>query len=177
MPPRRNPYMRTVVAAAIALVAIAAGASAAREASGAVDPGTRVNGMLVIQGDKREADGWLFDTICDPIVRSPGRRTRTCGQLPPLRRLFVGHGIFASEKQLDNAWRSVTWKLWIDSKPVSLSRFGHSDRWIQESGRRVLLREWSIILVGASGRHSIRYQMRWPQGVADTTWRFSLAKN
>lgn len=175
---RRIPDVRAVcVAACIAVLALTAGALATREATAAIDPGTRVNGMLVVQGDKREADGWLFDTICDPIVRSPGRRTRTCGQLPPLRRLFVGYGIFAPEKQIDSAWRSLSWKLWIDGQQVSLSRFGHADRWIQADGRNVVLREWSIILVGAKGRHSIRYRTRGPQGVMDTTWRFSLANN
>ena len=75
------------------------------------------------------------------------------------------------------AWRSLSWKLWIDGQQVSLSRFGHADRWIQADGRNVVLREWSIILVGAKGRHSIRYRTRGPQGVGDTTWRFSLANN
>ena len=92
----------------------------------------------------------------------------------PLRRL---QGIFAPEKQIDTAWRSLSWKLWIDGQQVSLSRFGHADRWIQADGRNVVLREWSIILVGAKGRHSIRYRTRGPQGVGDTTWRFSLTKN
>ena len=136
MPTRRIPHIRAVsVAACIAVLAVTAGALAAREAGGAIDPGTRANGMLVVQGDKREADGWLFDTICDPIVRSPGRRTRTCGQLPPLRRLFVGYGIYAPEKQIESAWRSLSWKLWIDGEQVSLGRFGHGDRWIQADGR------------------------------------------
>jgi hypothetical protein len=160
----------------LAVLGVTAGVHAAPEAGGGIDPGTRVNGMLVVQGVKQEADGWLFDTVCDPIVRSPGRRTRTCGQLPPLRRLFVGHGIFAPMKQIDRVWRSVSWKLWIDDKQVGLSRFGHSDRWIQVDGRNVVLREWAIILVGAKGRHSIRYRTRWPQSVVDTTWVFSLAK-
>jgi hypothetical protein len=170
--------MRAVgVAACSAVLALTAGALAAREAGGAIDPGTRVNGMLVVQGDKREADGWLFDTTCDPIVRSPGSRTRTCGQLPPLRRLFVGYGLFAPKKQIDSFWRSVSWKLWIDGEQVGLSQFGHGDRWIQVNGRMVILREWAIILVGAKGRHSIRYRTRGPQGVADTTWVFRLAKS
>jgi hypothetical protein len=133
--------------------------------------------MLVVQGVKQEADGWLFDTVCDPIVQRPGRRTRTCGQLPALRRLFVGHGIYAPEEQIESAWSSVSWKLWIDGVQVSLRRFGHADRRIQEGGRLVVLREWSIILLGAKGRHSIRYRTQWPQGVADTTWVFSLAKS
>jgi hypothetical protein len=177
MPPRRIPHVTAVGVAVCVVLAVTAGALAAREAGGAIDPGTPVNGMIVVQGVKREADGWLFDTVCDPFVRSPGRRTRTCGQLPPLRRLFVGHGLFAPRKQIDSFWRSVSWKLWIDGEQVGLSRFGHGDRWIQVDGRNVVLREWSIILVGAKGRHSIRYRTRGPQGVGDTTWRFSVAKS
>ena len=178
MPPRRIPHVRAVgVAAIIAVLALTTGAVAAPGAGGAIDPGTPVNGMVVVQGVKREADGWLFDTICDPIVRSPGRRTRSCGQLPPLRRLFVGHGYFAPKKQIESAWNSLSWTLWIDGKRVDLSRFGHADRWIQADGRMVVLREWSIILVGAEGRHSIRYRTRSPQGVTDTTWVFSVAKS
>jgi len=165
------------VGAFVVVLALTAGGFAAREAGGAIDPGTRVNGMLVVQGGKQEADGWLFDTICDPFVRRPGHRTRTCGQLPPLRRLFVGHGTYAPQQRIDSAWRSRSWKLWIDGDQVSLSRFGHADRWIQVDGRMVVLREWSIVLVGAKGRHSIRYRTRSPQGVADTTWVFWVAKS
>jgi hypothetical protein len=172
---------RSVLAVGVALcsaaLAFTAGAYAVPWASGAIEPGTRVNGMLVVQGVKQEADGWLYDTICDPFVRSPGRRTRTCGQLPPLRRLFVGHGLYAPKKQIDSFWRSVSWKLWIDGEQVSLSRFGHGDRWIQVDGRMRVLREWAIILVGAKGRHSIRYRTRGPQGVSDTTWVFWVAKS
>jgi hypothetical protein len=170
--------MRAVgVAACIAVLALTAGAFSAREAGGTIDPGTPVNGMVVVQGVKQDADGWLFDTVCDPIVPSPGRRTRTCGQLPPLRRLFVGYGIFAPKNQIDSFWRSVSWKLWIDGEQVSLSRFGRGDRWIQADGRMVVLREWAIILVGAKGRHSIRYRTRSPHGVGDTTWVFWVAKS
>lgn len=178
VPPRRIRQMRAVgVAVCIAVLAVAAGAYAVREADAAIDPGTRVHGMFVVQGVARDANGSLFETICDPVVLHPGRRTRSCGQLPPLRRIFVGHGIYAPERQIESSWRRVSWKLWIDGQPVSLGQFGHADRWIQAGGRDVVLREWSIILVGASGQHSIRYRTRWPQGVVDTTWRFSVAKS
>jgi hypothetical protein len=163
-----------------AALALTAGASAVPRAGGAIDPGTRVNGMLVVQGIARDADGSLFETICDPVVLRPGRRTRTCGQLPPLRRIFIGHGLFAPEQQIDAFWRSQSWNLWIDGRQVSLRRFGHSDRWLRgfapAGGRDVVLREWSIILLGAEGRHFIRYRTRGPQGVGDTTWRFSVTK-
>ena len=132
--------------------------------------------MLVVQGDKREADGGSSTRSAIRSCEVPAA-VENLGQLPPLRRLFVGYGIFAPEKQIDSAWRSLSWKLWIDGEQVGLSRFGHADRSIQADGRNVVLRGWSIILVGAKGRHSIRYRTRGPQGVADTTWRFSLAEN
>jgi hypothetical protein len=158
------------------VLVLTASASAAVVRDVAIDPGTPVNGMLVVQGVARDADADLFGAICDPVVLRPGRRTRSCGQLPPVRRVFVGHGIFAPEKKIDSAWKSMTWDMWIDRRHVSLRRFGHSDRWLggfaPAGGRDVVLREWAIILVGAEGRHSIRYRTRSPSGVGDTTWRF-----
>jgi hypothetical protein len=165
----------------MAALALTDGASAVPLAGGAVEPATRVNGMLVVQGIAREADVSLFGSICDPVVVRPGRRTRSCGQVPPLRRIFVGYGIFAPEEQIESAWKKLSWRLWIDGRSVSLSRFGHSDRQLlgfaPAGYRDVVLREWAVILVGAQGRHSIRYRTRLPQGVIDTTWRFSVAKS
>jgi hypothetical protein len=43
--------------------------------------------------------------------------------------------------------------------------------------RDVVLREWAIMLSGARGAHSIRYRTRWPRGVFDTTWTFTIATN
>ena len=164
-----------VVIAAFALVT--ASATVARDV--AVDPGTPVNGMVVVQGIARDASTSLFDTFCDPVVLTPGRRTRACGVVPSVRRIFVGHGIFAPKKRIDAAWNQLTWDMWIDGRRVSLGRFGHSDRWLSNvppaDGRNVVLREWSIVLVGAKGRHSIRYRTHWPAGVFDTTWTFRVA--
>jgi hypothetical protein len=71
--------------------------------------------------------------------------------------------------------------MWVDGRRVSLERFGFSDRTLvafaPAGGRDVTLREWSIVLVGARGRHSIRYRTRWPDAVSDVTWRFSVARN
>lgn len=138
--------------------------------------------MVVVQGVARDAGAELFPSgICDPVVRTPGRRVRACGTVPPSRRLFVGYGIFAPSKAaVDAAWSKRSWAMWIDGEPVSLQRFGTTDRWIESEpaakGQRVLLREWAIILVGATGRHSIRYRTRLPQGIYDTTWRFTVAR-
>ena len=81
-------------------------------------------------------------------------------------------------KIVDQAWRKRSWALWIDGQRVSLGRFGTSDRWIpslaEANGRRVLLREWSIILIGAKGRHTVRYSSQRPHSVHSTTWKFTV---
>ena len=151
--------------------------------SDAIEPGTRVNGMVVVQGLAREADVSLFGYYCDPVVLTAGRRTRVCSlPLPSVRRIFVGHGIWAVSKQrLDSAWKvyAAQTAMWIDGQRVSLAGFGHSDRWLWKfpaaDGRNALLREWAIVLVGAKGRHSIRYRGRLPNGFQDVTWKFTVA--
>jgi hypothetical protein len=155
-------------------------ASAERSRAGAIDPGTVVNGMLVVHGVSRKADGDLFTQFCDPVVLRPGRRTRTCAPIPHVSRLFVGHGVFAPERMIDGVWSRLTWDMWVDGQRVDLVEFGTTDRWLRNfapaDGRTVVLREWSITLVRPSGRHSIRYRTRWPSGVFDTTWTFVVAK-
>jgi hypothetical protein len=182
--PSFDPVLRLVgVAAVLIALTLATGASAKVVGSDAIDPGTRVNGMLVVQGLAREADVALFGYYCDPVVLTAGRRTRVCSTpLPSVRRIFVGYGIWAVSKQrLDPAWSvyASRSKMWIDGQRVSLARFGHSDRWLLNyppaDGRDALLREWSIVLFGAKGRHSIRYRGRLPQGVTDVTWKFTVA--
>jgi hypothetical protein len=165
----------------LGLVALIATASAAQARETAIDPGTPVNGMIVVQGIERDADVSLFTPFCDPIVTRPGPETRTCGLLPPWsKRIFIGYGSWAvSKKRLDALWSQLSWALWIDGRRVNLSQFGSSDRWIpslrEANGQRVLLREWAIILVGAKGRHSIRYSAHLPRRVHSTTWKFTVA--
>ena len=169
----------------VAALTLATGASARVVGADAIDPGTPVNGMVVVQGAAREADAALFGYYCDPVVLTPGRRTRVCSRpLPSVRRLFVGHGIWAVSKQrLDSVWTAYTRRtnMWIDGRRVSLARFGHSDpgllNYPAADGRDALLREWSIVLLGAKGRHSlIRYRSPWPKGLfTDVTWKFTVA--
>lgn len=166
-----------LVAASTAVFSSGASATVARD--GAIDPGTRINGMHVVQGLAREADVSLFGTLCNPVVLTPGRRVRTCLSVPAVKRLFVGYGVFAPEKQIDAAWNKRSWAMWIDNRAVDLTAFGHGDRWLYNyrpaGGRNVVLREWFIVLSGARGHHSIRYRTRVPEGVFDTTWKFNVA--
>jgi hypothetical protein len=95
--------------------------------------------------------------------------------------VFVGAGIFALETEIDRAWKALSWEMWIDGLPVSLRRFGHANRSLFTPDPAVdqstVWREWSVTLVGAKGRHSIRYRIRRGQSVMDTTWRFAIAKS
>jgi hypothetical protein len=112
---------------AVALV-LAAGADAGRDGIGTIEPRTRVNGMLVVQGSSRQAQGSLFGSICDPVVLKPGRRTRNCAPVSRVARLFVGYGLFAPPGQIERDWKDVKWKLWLDGQSVDLAAFGTSDR-------------------------------------------------
>lgn len=174
--------LAVATAAAIAVLAVTTGATARDVRGNAIDPGTRVNGMVVVQGIAQESDAALFGLFCNPDVLSHGRRTRTCStRIPHVSRLFVGHGIFAPKRTIDSWWKRVTWDLWIDGQRVRLGRFGTTDRWLLKypaaGYEDVVLREWAIVLLQPAGRHSIRYRTRWPSGVTDTTWRFTVSTN
>lgn len=167
-----------VVGACVVGFAATTGAPAAAGSDVAIEPGSRVNGMQIVQGVAEDANATVFGTICDPVVRRPGRQTRSCGRLPRLKRIFVGYGIAAPAKEIDRAWRALSWEMWIDGRRVSLRRFGHTDRLFGTSDPAVnetLWREWSVTLIDARGGHSIRYRVRTRQGVKDTTWRFMVA--
>jgi hypothetical protein len=146
-----------------------------------VSPGTVVNGMAVVEGTAATADlPLLGGASCDPLVRSPGRRTRTCGPILHVERLFVGYGIYAPKRQIDRAWTRLRWNMWIDGKQVGLDQFGWTDRWLYDyppvGFENVVLREWAVTLLHPAGRHSIRYRIRWSdRAVTDTTWRFRVA--
>jgi hypothetical protein len=166
---------------AIALV-LAAGADAGVDTSGTIEPRTRVNGMLVVQGSSRQSDTSLFGGYCDPVVLTPGRRSRSCGTLPRWSRLYVGYGLFAPPGSIEKAWKGTSWKLWLDGQPVDLKAFGTSDRVLPKyapaDGKDVVLREWSVVLVRPTpGRHTIRYRSKDSDGVADTTWIFTVRRS
>jgi hypothetical protein len=170
------------VAAALAMLSLASGAAATVVRSDAIDPGTPVNGMVVVQGLAQDADVALFGYYCAPDVLSPGRRVRLCSTaLPRVRRIFIGYGYWdVSKRRLEAWWRANARRtqMWIDGQSVRLDQFGYSDRWLlnypEADGRDALLREWSIVLFGAEGRHSIRYRGPLGRGFADTTWRFTV---
>ena len=160
-------------------VGCAAAAGIAQSRPATIEPRTRANGMLVVQGSSRQSQASLFGAICDPVVLKPGRRTRTCAPVGRVSRLFVGYGLFAPLGQIEREWKAVGWKLWLDGQPVDLDAFGTSDRVLSKyppaDFKDVVLREWSIVLVDPTpGRHTIRYRAGGREGATDTSWVFRV---
>jgi hypothetical protein len=161
------------------MLLLVSNAGAQAGAAGNIEPRTRVNGMLVVQSSSRRSDTSLFGGYCDPIVLAPGRRSRDCGTIPRWSRLYVGYGLFALPASIERVWKRTAWKLWLDGHSVNLTAFGTSDRVLPKfapaNGKDVVLREWSIVLVGPTpGRHTIRYRTADKDGVQDTTWTFTI---
>jgi hypothetical protein len=135
--------------------------------------------MVLANGTVATADQKLFD-VCDPIVKG-GKSYRRCGLVPRVKKLFIGYGQFASPSQIDAAWRRTRWAAWLDGHPIRLARFGTSDRTLvafpPAGGKDVTLREWRLMLVGATpGRHTLRYRSQDPSGTGDTTWAFTVGQ-
>lgn len=164
----------------LALVVVAT-ATAAQRHSANIEPSERVRGMLVVQGAATRAQSALFGTYCEPVVLTTGRHRRTCRDVPRVRRLFVGYGIFGSMAAVSRSWNARDWSMWIDGERVSLDEFGTTDRTLSNyppaGGKDVTLREWSVTLAQPiPGRHTIRYRFRLPQGTIDATWVFKVAR-
>jgi hypothetical protein len=145
-----------------------------------VGPGDKIGTMTLVRGAERKADAELWGALgCDAAIAKPGRYRRTCS-VPLVRRLFIGYGDWErTRKALDSSWRRLKWDLWFDGRHVDLSRFGTSERRMYylpaAGGKNVILREWSVTVVGLSaGRHVIRYRSESRSlGTTDATWTFT----
>jgi hypothetical protein len=163
-----------------ALTLVAAASAREERGGGTIEPSTRVNGMLVVQGRAQRADTTIFGYYCDAVVLESGRFARTCRRIPHVSRLFVGYGIFTAPRAIEREWKTSKWEMWIDGQHVNLAAFGTTDRTLAKyppaNGKDVTLREWSVTLVKPTpGRHTIRYRIRWPTSTIDTTWAFAVA--
>lgn len=137
--------------------------------------------MRLARGTAATADLKLFD-ICNPIVLGSGTQTRPCGRAPRVKRLFIGYGSFDLPGKIGNLWTKTEWSSWIDGRPINLAAFGSSDRTLiafpPAGGKDVTLREWRVMLVGATpGRHTLRYRSVGPDDRSDTTWTFTVASH
>jgi hypothetical protein len=143
-----------------------------------VRPGGKIGTMTLVRDIEDRADDeiWRF---CKAVIPKPGRYRRTCF-VPRVERLFIGYGDWErTRKSLDSVWRQLKWDLWFDGRQVDLPRFGTSERTLYyfppAGGKNVMLREWSVVLVGVtSGKHSIRYRSESRSlGTTDATWLLS----
>jgi hypothetical protein len=144
----------------------------------AIDPGDRVGTMRLLKGTEATAQHKLFDT-CDPVIVKSGRYVRQCGSVPRVKRLFVGYGVFALPGSINKVWAPSTWAAWFDGRRIQLPAFGWSDRKLfrfpPAGGKDVILREWGVMLLGATpGRHTIRYRFRDSALAIDATWTFRI---
>jgi hypothetical protein len=169
------------VAALCALLSVTT-ATAVQDNGATIEPWERVNGMLVVQAPRPWAETQaLFGHYCAPDILESGRVSRTCSEVPRMRRLFVGYGVWGSKAAISKLLHASAWNLWIDGRRVRLDAFGTADRTLHRyppAGLKdVTLREWSVALARPTpGRHTIRYRFRLPQGVVDATWTFSVAR-
>jgi hypothetical protein len=144
----------------------------------AIEPGDQVGTMRLLTGTEATAHHKLFDT-CDPVILKGGRYARGCGAVPRVKRLFIGYGVFALPRSINKVWSPSTWAAWFDGRRIRLPAFGWSDRTLSRfpaaGGKDVTLREWRVMLVGATpGRHTIRYRFRESAETIDTTWTFRI---
>jgi hypothetical protein len=147
-----------------------------------VGPGDRIGTMTLVRGKEQTADIELW-RYCDPDIRKPGRYRRTCSVPLVVQRLFIGYGEWElTRKALNSAWKQLKWDHWFDGRHVDLPRFGTSERTLHAfppaGGKNVILREWSVILVGVTpGKHVIRSRSTSRSlGTTDATWTFTVQR-
>jgi hypothetical protein len=168
----------SVVIPVIAVAALASVASGASERP--LKPGDRVGRITLARATVATADQKLFDT-CNPVILRSGTYRRRCAQIPRVRRLFIGYGLFATPGEIGPLWTKTTWLAWFDDHRVALQRFGASDRTLYgfppAGGKNVTLREWRVMLLGVTpGRHTLRYRWRDATGTTDAEWTFTVLR-
>jgi len=135
--------------------------------------------MTLVRGSEYEADAELWGGFCEPFTPEPRRYNRTCSSVPRIHRLFIGYGdLEPTAKASASVWKRLKWDSWLDGRRIDLPRFGTSERTlynVQGGGKNMILREWSVILTGATpGKHVIRYRSEGPSGTTDATWTFTV---
>ena len=187
--PDTSCVLRRLLFAAIAITTLAAVVGFTAEPRPLL-PGDRVGTMLFVRGTVATADLKLFD-ICDPIHRiglDPYRAdryrrfVRSCAPVPQVKRLFVGHGVFAAPRAINRVWHPAAYTAWFDRRRIRLRAFGTSDRplyfFAPAGGKTVTLREWRVMVVNATpGAHTLRYRTTDASGPTDATWNFAVRRS
>ena len=115
--------------------------SSTNRIEGMLNPGDSLGSMrLVASQGEYSTEIWSF---CDPYVTETGISSRECS-LPSVESIFIGYGSLAgSTEELDAAWPSSTWELYLDGLPVNLPAFGTFD---QSQDVATILRSWDVLL-------------------------------
>ena len=177
MPSWRNVVRRDSVFVLLAVVVVLL-AGGFRNSPPPVRPGGKIGTMTLVRGIEGRADDEIWQ-FCKAAIPKPGRYRRRCF-VPQVKRLFIGYGDWErTEKALDSVWRQLQWELWFDGRRVDLPRFGTSERTLYNfvpGGKNVILREWSVTLVGVTaGKHVIRYRSAHRSlGTTDATWTLTV---
>ncbi len=165
--------MFSKIACGLIVGGLLAGAAFAAE-QGPVEPGGKIGAMTVARGDQYHADVDLL-LFCPTLINKPGTYHRSCSP-EIVRRLYIGAGDRApTQNEVDSKFKSQHWSLWVDGHPVDLPRFGASHSYDYSNGKRVVFKTWNVILVNApSGKHTIRYRWKQPQGVVNLTYAVTI---
>jgi hypothetical protein len=152
-----------------------------RSSPRSAEPGDEIGTMTLVRGTEHQADEEIF-AYCNAVISKARRYHRSCN-VPRARLLFVGYGDWERTRgALNSAWKQLKWDLWLDGRQVRLSRFGSAERLLYAfppaGGKTVILREWSVILVGATpGKHTLRYRRTSRSvGTTDATWTFTVGQ-
>ncbi|KAF0108238.1 MAG: esterase [Anaerolineaceae bacterium] len=126
--------------------------------------------LLTIGRGESMAEIWEF---CDPFVTEPGITMKEC-QVPALQSIFIGYGSLGNTvDELDAAWGSINWELYLDGQTVNLPAFGTIDQ-VDDSNASVL-RLWNVVLEQpAPGVHTLRYLSSEGGELYDITWIFTV---
>ena len=160
------------VAAATLLVGCGSGSHSA------LRPGDHVGSAKLVVGT--EATGVTLFGRCNPVITKPGVYRRSC-RLRKSDALFIGYGVSKPHlATLDAEWDRTSWAAWLDGHRIALRRFGTTDirAFMPARNAPLIRREWRIVLLGAKGRHRLRYRFSGSLvgrgGVVDATFTFTL---
>jgi hypothetical protein len=149
-------------------------AKATPEAAASLKPGDRVGDMLLNTRPPASMEVSIFN-YCNPLLPgSPASTiTRQCS-VPEMPYISIGFGEYSTtQEELDVAWQSKSWELYLDGYPIDLSAFGTVDL---DMGQKI--RIWNVGLENLTpGPHRLRYIVRKVDGASeptDITWEFTI---
>ncbi len=140
----------------------------------ALQPGDAVGEMLLRQAPGEQVMDALLWNYCLPSIgdEQGNPALRQCS-VPQFPYLFIGSGMGGmSGDEMDAAWASIRWELYLDGLPVDLEAFAPVD--FPDSGFRL----WNVGIEAPSmGQHTLRYvifPLNEPGKSYETTWEITV---